>query len=74
MQMTYFARLHKNSGALEAEGLGEQRGLPLPLILMEYKRIKRENKRKGTPSPLCVEIGFYADFSWESRCNVEINV
>ena len=27
------------------------------------------------PSPsLCVEMGFYADISWESRCNIEINV
>ena len=24
--------------------------------------------------PLCVEMGFYADISWESRCNIEINV
>ena len=23
---------------------------------------------------LCVEMGFYADVSWESRCNMEINV
>ena len=23
---------------------------------------------------LCVEMGFYADISWESRCNIEINV
>ena len=24
--------------------------------------------------PLCVEMGFYADISWESRCNTGINV
>ena len=23
---------------------------------------------------LCVEMGFYVDISWESRCNIEINV
>ena len=23
---------------------------------------------------LCVEMGFYTDISWESRCNIEINV
>ena len=23
---------------------------------------------------LCVEMGFYADISWELRCNIEINV
>ena len=23
---------------------------------------------------LCVEMGFYLDISWESRCNIEINV
>ena len=23
---------------------------------------------------LCVEMWFYADISWESRCNIEINV
>ena len=23
---------------------------------------------------LCVEMGFYADIFWESRCNIEINV
>ena len=22
---------------------------------------------------LCVEMGFYADISWEARCNIEIN-
>ena len=22
----------------------------------------------------CVEMGFYVDISWESRCNIEINV
>ena len=27
----------------------------------------------GTPS-LCVEMGFYADISLESRCNIEINI
>ena len=23
---------------------------------------------------LCVEMGFYVDISWESRCNIEIKV
>ena len=27
-----------------------------------------------TPPPLCVVMGFYADISWESRCNIKINV
>jgi hypothetical protein len=26
------------------------------------------------PLPLCVEMGFYGDIFWESRCNIEINV
>ena len=26
------------------------------------------------PSPLCVEMGFYTDISWDSRCNIDINV
>jgi hypothetical protein len=26
------------------------------------------------PPSLCVEMGFYEDISWESRCNIEINV
>ena len=29
--------------------------------------------RKGGGA-LCVEMGFYADISWKSRCNIEINV
>ena len=24
--------------------------------------------------PLCVEVGFYVDISWESRCNIEVNI
>ena len=24
--------------------------------------------------PLCVEMGFYAEISWKSRINIEINV
>ena len=29
----------------------------------------------GPPPPaLCVEMEFYADISWESRCSIEINV
>ena len=28
----------------------------------------------GAEGALCVEMGFYADISWESRCNIEINV
>ena len=28
----------------------------------------------GTRGALCVEMGFYADIFWESRCNIEINV
>ena len=23
---------------------------------------------------LCVEVGFYMEISWESRCNIEISV
>ena len=26
------------------------------------------------PHPLCIEVGFYADISWESRCSSEIKV
>ena len=26
----------------------------------------------GPGGALCVEMGFYADISWESRCNIEI--
>ena len=28
----------------------------------------------GKAGALCVEMGFYMDISWESRCNNEINV
>ena len=28
----------------------------------------------GRGGALCVEMGFYADISWESRCNIEINI
>ena len=27
----------------------------------------------GTGGTLCVEMGLYADISWESRCNIKIN-
>ena len=30
--------------------------------------------RHPHPPPLCVEMGFYADISWESRWNIERNV
>ena len=26
------------------------------------------------PRALCIEMGFYVDIFWESRCNIEINV
>ena len=29
---------------------------------------------RGEGGALCVEMGFYADISWESRCGIEINV
>ena len=32
---------------------------------------RRNNEAGGA---LCVEVGFYADISWESRHNIEINV
>ena len=35
---------------------------------------KDKKKIYFVPPPLCVEMGFYADISWESRCNIEINV
>ena len=28
----------------------------------------------GAGGALCVEMGFYEDISWESRCNIKINV
>ena len=28
----------------------------------------------SNPLQLCVEMGFYADISWESRCNIEVNI
>ena len=28
----------------------------------------------GWGGALCVEMGFYEDISWESRCDIEINV
>ena len=30
--------------------------------------------KRAPPPPLWVEMGFYADISWESRCPIEINV
>ena len=29
---------------------------------------------QGWGGALCVEMGFYRDIFWESRCNIEINV
>ena len=29
---------------------------------------------RGRGGALCVEMVFYADISWESRCNIEIDV
>ena len=28
----------------------------------------------GVGGTLCVDLGFYTDISWESRCNIEINI
>ena len=30
--------------------------------------------RPPPPQLQCVEMGFYEDISWESKCNIEINV
>jgi hypothetical protein len=37
---------------------------------------KESNNKKvlGSGTRQFIEIGFYADISWESRCNIEINV
>ena len=35
--------------------------------------IIRASSMPGTRA-LCVEMGFYADISWEPRCNIEIRV
>ena len=37
-----------------------------------WRRVQK-SEREGWGA-LCVEMGFYADMSWESRCNIEINV
>ena len=39
---------------------------------LELRAIGRSKNPGG--GALCVEMGFYADISWESRCNIEINV
>ena len=49
------------------------------LMLIAYKvfeMVSRNLFRFLNPGrgALCVEMGFYADISWESRCNIEINV
>ena len=37
----------------------------------------KEKRSAGLPEQgggaLCVEMGFYADISWKSRCNIEMN-
>ena len=33
-----------------------------------------QGRRNWGAGALCVEMGFYADISWKSRCNIEINV
>ena len=38
------------------------------------KTARTTNRVKTWTPALCVEMGFYADISWESRCNIEINV
>ena len=43
----------------------------LPLHLPQVSQCHRKLRKLGA---LCVEVGFYADISWESRCNIEINV
>ena len=43
----------------------------LPLHLPQVSQCHRKLRKLGA---LCVEVGFYADISWESKCNIEINV
>jgi hypothetical protein len=42
-----------------------------PPFLGHDVQCKIQDRRNGA---LCVEMGFYADISWESRRNIEINV
>ena len=36
--------------------------------------IVTQDRAVGEGGALYVEMGFYADISWESRCGIEINV
>ena len=35
---------------------------------------KDGGRSENQEGDMCVEMGFYADISWESECNIEINV
>ena len=43
-------------------------------IIIFYDRAvgRSENGMEG--GALCAEMEYYTDFSWESRCNIEINL
>ena len=57
----------KLGGLILLPGLTKQPGF---LRVEDLKNINFDPRGGG----LCVEMGFYADTSWESRCNIEINV
>ena len=45
-----------------------------PLILAFKSSNQLQSRRDRAPPLLSVEMGFYVDISWESRCNIQINV
>ena len=53
-------------------------GLHTTVLAAFYVTILPEQSRavgrSENPGGHCVEMGFYVDISWESRCNTEINV
>ena len=63
---------------------GSKGAMPPPQILTDNLILYLNKGRQIMPTilltaasphpPLCVEMGFYADISWESICNIEINV
>ena len=48
-------------------------GFPRVALTDSHNMFDGDRARQQPPT-LCVEMGFYADISWESRCNVEVNV
>ena len=54
--------------------VGGRASINLEGIVCSMVEIGLTDLPKFGAGALCVEMGFYADIFWESRCNIEINV